>query len=190
MMEPIRLVKYLCNSKRTMRPSPPMNGILLIRGWRNNNYNSETWIWWDDLISIQVSSNLMHITYLKPSIDKSYYTSSWSTQVCMLNRNIPYARAISWQENKFVANDFESHMCESGALTNKDVACVTPLWRGHIQEGDMCRKAHKRLISLYTAVRRHCTDWYEIWALTDHEIYYKNIAKGTTDPRVEFISPK
>ena len=22
-----------------------------------------------------------------------------------------------------------------------------------------------------TAVRRHCTDWYEIWALTDHEIY-------------------
>ena len=27
----------------------------------------------------------------------------------------------------------------------------------------------------YTAVRRHCTDWYEIWALTDHEIYYIKI---------------
>ena len=26
-----------------------------------------------------------------------------------------------------------------------------------------------------TAVRRHCTDWYEIWALTDHEIYYIKI---------------
>ena len=24
-----------------------------------------------------------------------------------------------------------------------------------------------------TAVKRHCTDWYEIWALTDHEIYYR-----------------
>ena len=26
-----------------------------------------------------------------------------------------------------------------------------------------------------TAVRRHCTDWYEIWALTEHEIYYIKI---------------
>ena len=26
-----------------------------------------------------------------------------------------------------------------------------------------------------TAVRRRCTDWYEIWALTDHEIYYIKI---------------
>ena len=26
-----------------------------------------------------------------------------------------------------------------------------------------------------TAVGRHCTDWYEIWALTDHEIYYIKI---------------
>merc|ERR1712240_239331 len=26
-----------------------------------------------------------------------------------------------------------------------------------------------------TAVRRHCTDWYEICALTDHEIYYIKI---------------
>ena len=26
-----------------------------------------------------------------------------------------------------------------------------------------------------TAVRRHCTDWYEIWALTDHEIYWIKI---------------
>ena len=26
-----------------------------------------------------------------------------------------------------------------------------------------------------TAVRRHCSDWYEIWALTDHEIYYIKI---------------
>ena len=26
-----------------------------------------------------------------------------------------------------------------------------------------------------TAVRRHCTDWYEIWALTDHEIFYIKI---------------
>ena len=26
-----------------------------------------------------------------------------------------------------------------------------------------------------TAVRRHCTDWYEILALTDHEIYYIKI---------------
>ena len=38
---------------------------------------------------------------------------------------------------------------------------------------------------LSTAVRRHCTDWYEIGALTDHEIYYINIAKGTTDPGVD-----
>ena len=30
-------------------------------------------------------------------------------------------------------------------------------------------------ISSITAVRRHCTDWYEIWALTDHEIYYIKI---------------
>ena len=31
---------------------------------------------------------------------------------------------------------------------------------------------------LITAVRRHCTDWYEIWALTEHEIYYthKNLS--------------
>ena len=29
--------------------------------------------------------------------------------------------------------------------------------------------------SSLTAVRRHCTDWYEIWALTDHEIYYIKI---------------
>ena len=29
--------------------------------------------------------------------------------------------------------------------------------------------------SVFTAVRRHCTDWYEIWALTDHEIYYIEI---------------
>ena len=29
--------------------------------------------------------------------------------------------------------------------------------------------------SYTTAVRRHCTDWYEIWALTDHEIYYIKI---------------
>ena len=27
----------------------------------------------------------------------------------------------------------------------------------------------------HTAVRRHCTDWYETWALTDHEIYYIKI---------------
>ena len=26
-----------------------------------------------------------------------------------------------------------------------------------------------------TAVRRRCTDWYEIWALRDHEIYYIKI---------------
>ena len=39
-----------------------------------------------------------------------------------------------------------------------------------------------------TTVKRHCTDWNEILALTDHEVYYVNIAKGTTDPRVEFIS--
>ena len=26
-----------------------------------------------------------------------------------------------------------------------------------------------------TAEKRHCTDWYEIWALTDHEIYYVKI---------------
>ena len=39
-----------------------------------------------------------------------------------------------------------------------------------------------------TTVKRHCTDWNEILALTDHEVYYINIAKGTTDPRVEFIS--
>ena len=26
-----------------------------------------------------------------------------------------------------------------------------------------------------TAVRRHCADWYEIWALTDHESYYIKI---------------
>ena len=26
-----------------------------------------------------------------------------------------------------------------------------------------------------TAVKRHCTDWYEICALTDHEIYYIKI---------------
>ena len=26
-----------------------------------------------------------------------------------------------------------------------------------------------------TAVRRHCTDWYKIWALTDHAIYYSKI---------------
>ena len=26
-----------------------------------------------------------------------------------------------------------------------------------------------------TAVKRHCTNWYEIWALTDHEIYYIKI---------------
>lgn len=32
----------------------------------------------------------------------------------------------------------------------------------------------KRIL-LVTAVRRHCTDWYEIWALTDHEIYYIKI---------------
>ena len=30
-------------------------------------------------------------------------------------------------------------------------------------------------LSCCTAVRRHCTDWYEIWALTDHEIYYIKI---------------
>ena len=30
-------------------------------------------------------------------------------------------------------------------------------------------------LTYYTAVRRHCTDWYEIWALTDHEIYYIKI---------------
>ena len=30
-------------------------------------------------------------------------------------------------------------------------------------------------IFFLTAVRRHCTDWYEIWALTDHEIYYIKI---------------
>ena len=28
---------------------------------------------------------------------------------------------------------------------------------------------------IFTAVRRHCTDWYEIWTLTDHEIYYIKI---------------
>ena len=27
----------------------------------------------------------------------------------------------------------------------------------------------------FTAIRRHCTDWYEIWALIDHEIYYIKI---------------
>ena len=26
-----------------------------------------------------------------------------------------------------------------------------------------------------TAVKRHCTDWYEKWALTDHEIYFIKI---------------
>ena len=28
---------------------------------------------------------------------------------------------------------------------------------------------------IITAVGRHCTDWYEIWALIDHEIYYIKI---------------
>ena len=28
---------------------------------------------------------------------------------------------------------------------------------------------------LSTGVRRHCTDWYKIWALRDHEIYYIKI---------------
>ena len=30
----------------------------------------------------------------------------------------------------------------------------------------------------YTAVKRHCTDWYELWALTDHEIYYIRFELG------------
>ena len=29
--------------------------------------------------------------------------------------------------------------------------------------------------TITTAVRRHCTDWYEICALTGHEIYYIKI---------------
>ena len=31
------------------------------------------------------------------------------------------------------------------------------------------------LLKYFTAVRRHCTDWYETGALTDHEIYYIKI---------------
>ena len=27
----------------------------------------------------------------------------------------------------------------------------------------------------HTAVKRHCIDWYELWALTDHEIYHMKI---------------
>ena len=39
-----------------------------------------------------------------------------------------------------------------------------------------CLWGPPRLVrSSSTAVRRHCTDWYEIWALTDHEIYYIKI---------------
>ena len=37
------------------------------------------------------------------------------------------------------------------------------------------RTASRLTFVLSTAVRRHCTDWYEIWALTDHEIYYIKI---------------
>ena len=33
---------------------------------------------------------------------------------------------------------------------------------------------------LITAVKRHCTDCYEVWALTDNEIYY---VKFELDPR-------
>ena len=36
-------------------------------------------------------------------------------------------------------------------------------------------KKYNKWYSHITAVRRHCTDWYEIWALTDHEIYYIKI---------------
>ena len=33
-----------------------------------------------------------------------------------------------------------------------------------------------------TAVMRHCTYWYEIWALTDHEIYYIEFALDSKQP--------
>ena len=36
--------------------------------------------------------------------------------------------------------------------------------------------------------KRNCIDWYEIRALTDHEFYYINIAKGTTDPGVDYFN--
>ena len=39
----------------------------------------------------------------------------------------------------------------------------------------LCKRLAIPFISLSTAVRRHCTDWYEIWALTDHKIYYIKI---------------
>ena len=40
---------------------------------------------------------------------------------------------------------------------------------------DRARLSMTRVRVSPTAVRRHCTDWYEIWALTDHEIYYIKI---------------
>ena len=38
----------------------------------------------------------------------------------------------------------------------------------------------KICIHPFTAVKRHCSDWYEIWALTDHDLYY---LKFELDPR-------
>ena len=37
------------------------------------------------------------------------------------------------------------------------------------------RQSHLYLYHYITAVRRHCTDWYEIWVFTDHEICYIKI---------------
>ena len=55
-------------------------------------------------------------------------------------------------------------------------------WRLQGDRPCSCDRFEMRLTSvrhlvqkLCTAVRRHCTDWYEIWALTDHEIYYIKI---------------
>ena len=38
----------------------------------------------------------------------------------------------------------------------------------------------KNTVYTSTAVRRHCTDWYEIWALTDHEINFIKIELDLT----------
>ena len=50
-----------------------------------------------------------------------------------------------------------------------------PVTRGAHPDLHLFKIHVNTLLVCATAVRRHCTYWYEIWALTDHEIFYIKI---------------
>ena len=77
-----------------------------------------------------------------------------------------------WRKEKFASL---SNSCESDPISGSLLSSSAGTGKTREKFGLRVFPKSWTPKSHSTAVRRHCTDWYEIWALTDHEIYYIEI---------------